>query len=120
MKILVVDDDLALRRLWTEVFSEAGHETLNAADAGTARELIMTHRFDVIVLDLHLGNESGLSVALLANYYNPDCNVIMITGSALFPKGELFEMVPSLSTVLRKPVAIDELLAVTEHRALAL
>jgi DNA-binding NtrC family response regulator len=118
VRVLVVEDDAVLRDLWTEVFADAGHDVTGVESVGAARARLLARRYDVAVLDLHLGSESGLSVATLAAYTNPDCKVIMITGSALFANGELFEMAPAVSTVLRKPVAIDELLAVSEHRAL--
>ena len=119
MRVLVVEDDAVLRHLWSEVFTEAGHDVTGVESVGEARVRLLSGRYDVALLDLHLGSESGLSVAMLATYANPDCKVIMITGSSLFANGELFEMAPSVATVLRKPVSIDELLAVSEHRALS-
>jgi DNA-binding NtrC family response regulator len=119
LKVLVVEDDASLRRLWEEVLSGAGHMVTTSADAASAREALLARPYDVVVLDLNLGDDRGLSVALLATYYNPECKVVMITGSSLFAKGEIFEIAPSVSTVLRKPVAIEELLAVSEHGAVA-
>ena len=51
----------------------------------------------------------------LASYANPNCRIIITTGSALFTQGELFAMSPGVAAVLRKPVHIAELLAVAEH-----
>jgi DNA-binding response OmpR family regulator len=115
VRILVVEDDAALRELWVEVFREAGHDVAGVQSVGEARTCLLAARYDVAILDLHLGSESGLSIAMLAAYANPNCRVIVITGSSLFANGELFDLAPSVSTVLRKPVAIDELLAVSEH-----
>ncbi len=119
MRVLVVEDDAVLRDLWIEVFTGAGHEAAGVDSVGEARTRLLARRYDVAVLDLHLGSESGLSVAMFAAYANPDCKVIMITGSSLFANGELFDMAPTVSNVLRKPVSNDELLAVSEHRALS-
>ena len=117
MRVLVVEDDTVLRDLWVEVFEQAGHSVFAAANAIAAREHLLTNGCDVVILDLHLGDESGLSVSTLATYVNPECRVVIITGSNLFANGELFEMDPSVTTVLRKPVPIDELLAVSEYCA---
>lgn len=116
MKVLVVEDDDILRSLWVEVFGNAGHDVFEASDAAGARTCLHTHSVDVAVLDLNLGEESGLSVATLAAYVNPDCKVVVITGSHLFANGELFEIAPSVASVLRKPVGVEELLAVSEHQ----
>ena len=115
MRVLVVEDDTLLRELWIEVFGSAGHDVAGAATVADARVRLLSRSWDVVVLDLHLGSESGLAVAMLATYGNPDCRVIMITGSTLFARGEIFAMAPTVSTVLRKPVPVDELLAVSEH-----
>ena len=48
-----------------------------------------------MILDLYLGDDTGLSVATLAAYANPDCKIVITTGSTLFPQGELFAMAPS-------------------------
>ena len=115
MKVLVAEDDRQLLGLWLEVFSDAGHEVQGAMTAREARTALLTGEFDVAILDLWLGVDSGLSIATMASYANPDCKIILITGSNLFARGELFELAPSIGTVLRKPVPIAELLAVSEH-----
>ncbi len=115
LRVLVVEDDDNLRALWGEVFAQAGHDCDEIGDAATARAQLLREAYDAIVLDLYLGDESGLSVATLATYANPDCRVIVITGSALFPRGELFGISPAVASVLRKPVDIGELLAVSEY-----
>ena len=115
MRVRVVEDDPLLRELWIEVFGSAGHDAAGAATAADARIRLLSRSWDVVVLDLHLGSESGLAVAALATFGNPDCRVIGITGSTLFARGEIFEMAPTVSTVLRRPVPIDELLAVSEQ-----
>ncbi|WP_208347792.1 response regulator [Pseudaestuariivita rosea] len=115
MKVLVVEDDAALSHLWCEVFEGAQHVCFEAASPEDARKTLMTTSFDLVVLDLYLGSDTGLSVATLATYKNPNCKVIVVTGSTVFPRGELFDMDPAIASVLRKPVDISELLAVGEH-----
>jgi DNA-binding NtrC family response regulator len=117
VRVLVVEDDAVLRELWIEVFTGAGHEVVGVSNVADARVRLLARSWDVVVLDLHLGSESGLSLALLATYSNPEARVIMITGSSLFARGEIFAMAPAVATVLRKPVPIEELLAVSEHLA---
>lgn len=119
MKVLVVEDDANLETLLVSVFEEAGHEVTGVTDAKKARNILLTSQFDVVVLDLHLGDESGLSIATLSTYTNPNCRIVMITGSSLFANGELFELAPTITSILRKPVHIDELLAVSEHCVMA-
>lgn len=117
MRVLVVEDDERLRDLWVLAIEGAGASAEAVSSATSARKLLLTEAFDLVLLDLNLGQESGLSVSTLAGYVNPDCRIVVVTGSQLFPNGELFSMDPSIVTVLRKPVDLRELTAVCEHQA---
>lgn len=61
--ILVVDDDARLRRLLAKYLSEHGFLVATAEDAGDARGKLGSFAFDLIVLDLMMPGESGLSFA---------------------------------------------------------
>ena len=117
MDVLVVEDSGALVDLWRVTLEGAGHSVVSAAGPSEARTVLLSSAMDAVLLDLNLGTESGLSVATMATYQNPDCKVIVVTGSQLFPRGELFAMDSSIVSVLRKPVAPRDLLAMIEHHA---
>jgi two-component system phosphate regulon response regulator OmpR len=61
--ILVVDDDTRLRRLLEKFLSENGFLVVTASDAQDARRKLEGLVFDLIVLDLMMPGESGLSFA---------------------------------------------------------
>ncbi len=61
--VLVVDDDDRLRRLLRKYLADNGFMVAVAADAKDARGKLATLEFDVIVLDLMMPGESGLSFA---------------------------------------------------------
>lgn len=115
MDVLIVEDDAALGRLWSLAAQKAGHAAVHVTNAASARLSIRNRPADVILLDLNLGGESGLSIATLATYANPRCRIVVVTGSKLFPHGELFGMDSSIAAVLRKPVELPDMLAVLEH-----
>ncbi len=115
MKVLVVEDDARLRQYMLEVFDQAGHTPHGAFNIAGAHALLERHRFDVLVIDVFLGPDSGLALAALAELRSPGCRVVMITGSSLFAHGELFDIVPGVTHLLRKPVMPNEFLAVVEH-----
>lgn len=117
MRALVVEDDHVLRDLWCEVITQAGHEATPIAGAEAARKVLLTDAFDVVLLDLCLGTDTGLSVAAIATYCNADCRVVIVTGSNLFVRGELFDMAPNIAAVLRKPVRLQDMLAVVEYES---
>lgn len=115
MRILIVEDDTLLGRLWTLALRKGGHDAVHVGSASAARKSLMVRPADMIVLDLNLGSEGGLTLATLAGYVNPHCRVIVVTGTQLFPRGELFSINHSIAAVMRKPVDLREMLAMVEH-----
>jgi DNA-binding response OmpR family regulator len=60
--ILVVDDDVALRELVTEYLSASGYEVDGVGDGNAFRARIAQRMPDLVVLDLMLPGEDGLSL----------------------------------------------------------
>jgi two-component system phosphate regulon response regulator OmpR len=60
--ILVVDDDDRLRDLLKRYLTREGHDITVARDAACARRLLDTMAFDLIVLDVMMPGEDGLSL----------------------------------------------------------
>lgn len=61
-KILVVDDDLRLRQKLQDYLSEQNFDVKVAGDAPQMDKLLQRHPFDLVVLDLMLPGEDGLSI----------------------------------------------------------
>lgn len=60
--ILVVDDDREIRSLVAQFLKKHGYRVSDAADGRAMMELLEAGRFDLIVLDLMLPGEDGLSL----------------------------------------------------------
>jgi len=60
--ILVVDDDDRLRDLLKRYLTREGHDVTTARDAASARRFLETMAFDLIVLDVMMPGEDGLSL----------------------------------------------------------
>ncbi|UCF06705.1 MAG: response regulator [bacterium] len=59
-KILIVDDEVNVRRLYGEELRQEGYETVAAATIAEALEAVETENPDLIVLDIKLEDESGI------------------------------------------------------------
>src|SRR5690606_31860667 len=79
-RVLVVDDDAAVREMLTEYLASHGYE-VGSADSGQAmRAEIERSPPDVILLDVQLPGEDGLTLArYLRERY--DVGIIMVTGA---------------------------------------
>jgi two-component system phosphate regulon response regulator OmpR len=62
-RLLVVDDDAELRELATAYLSQQGYDVKSVADAVGMDACLATEHFDLLILDLMLPGEDGLSIA---------------------------------------------------------
>lgn len=113
--ILLLEDDSALQFVMREALSGEGHVVHVASDNDSAMKVLRRTTPDVLLLDLMIGGGLSTDVANYAVYSAPHSAVIFMTGSGLFPNGELFRMTRNARWVLRKPVDIDELNTMISH-----
>jgi cyclic di-GMP phosphodiesterase len=78
-EILVVDDDVAIRELLRHMLGDEGHKVTVAEDAPSARALILRESFDIVLCDIQMPGESGLSLAAHVAAEYPETATVMIT-----------------------------------------
>jgi two-component system phosphate regulon response regulator OmpR len=109
-RILVVDDDLRLRDLLERYLAEQGFAAQSAPDAPAMDRLLAKERFDLVILDLMLPGEDGLSICRRLRAARSDLPIIMLTA-----KGDEVDRIVGLEMgaddYLPKPFSPRELLA---------
>ncbi len=78
-KILVVDDDVRLRELLQRYLTEQGFNVKVVADAKEMDSVLASHEIDLLVLDLMLPGEDGLSICRRIRGSNMVIPIIMLT-----------------------------------------
>jgi two-component system phosphate regulon response regulator OmpR len=78
-KILVVDDDVRLRELLNRYLSEQGFSVRAVADSTDMNRQLARERYDLMVLDLMLPGEDGLSICRRLRGGNENMPIIMLT-----------------------------------------
>ena len=61
MDVLIIDDEQSIRKTTSLIIETEGHYTEGAADTMSAEARLNEENFDLILLDLHIGEENGLS-----------------------------------------------------------
>jgi signal transduction histidine kinase len=77
--VLVVDDDVDFAESLSDLLSTHGYEALIASSTAGAIEILMRHDIPVAMLDIHLGQSSGIEVLSRLKAEWPDLIVIMMT-----------------------------------------
>ena len=109
-KILVVDDDVRLRRLLERYLVEQGYQVRTAADSEQMDRLMARENFHLMVLDLMLPGEDGLSICSRLRRQENNIPIVMLTA-----KGDEVDRIIGLELgaddYLPKPFNPRELLA---------
>lgn len=109
-KILVVDDDIRLRDLLRRYLTEQGFQVVTAENTIAMNKLWLRERYDLLVLDLMLPGEDGLSICRRLRGAGDETPIIMLTA-----KGEDIDRIIGLEMgaddYLPKPFNPRELVA---------
>ncbi len=79
MKILIVDDDINIQRLYKEELESEGYQTVIAGNGAQALELFEKETPDIVTLDILMPDSDGISVLRSMKEKNPDIPIIMST-----------------------------------------
>jgi len=79
MKILVVDDDLHIQRLYKEELEEEGYEVFIASNGQEAIDLFNREAPDIVTLDILLPDVDGIRLLRQMKEKNPKVPIIMST-----------------------------------------
>lgn len=106
--ILCVDDDDRLRDLLRRYLTREGHDVTTAKDAETARRMMATMSFDLVILDVMMPGEDGLSLLKSVREKKSDTPVILLTARSL-PAERIEGLKIGADDYLSKPFEPEEL-----------
>jgi DNA-binding response OmpR family regulator len=79
MKVLIIDDDIHIQRLYKEELEEEGYETIVAATGKDALELFEKENPDVVTLDILMPDMDGITLLRKMKEQRPKTPIIMST-----------------------------------------
>ena len=118
-KILVIEDDVFLRRIISRKLLKEGYSVIEAIDGEKGLKTVKEEKPDLITLDITMDKESGIGMyrKLKENAETADIPVVMITGiSPEFKKFiEKRKQVPPPDAYFEKPIDKDKLLQTVQE-----
>jgi DNA-binding NtrC family response regulator len=112
--ILVIDDELNLRRTLAFILQRAGYLVVTAADGLDALRCLVTGSFDLVFIDLRLPDVEGIRLADEIHKIYPQIPVIILTGHpTLETKTEATKQ--AIAAYLAKPIDPTQILAKVEE-----
>ena len=114
-RVLLVDDDVLQTYLTKTMLSER-YEVLTAANGYEAVKLIESQAFDVVLMDIHLGDEDldgfKLMQYMRGNCGNKNLDIIAFTGTA---EERAYYLSQGFDEVIEKPVLSNQVFNIIER-----
>ena len=85
-QILIVDDELNIRRILQMAFEKAGYDAVTAEDGRTALMELEKQRFDAVITDVTMPGMTGYELQKLINEAAPEIPVIIMTAFGTIPQ----------------------------------
>ena len=110
-RVLIVDDDPAIRESVGKVLKGAGYEVSTAADGEAAAVQFVPEQIDLVLLDLNLQSQSGWDVFERMTTQHPSVPIIIITG---MPNQYQTALGAGVGALMEKPIEVPALLKTME------
>ncbi|NOI67355.1 response regulator transcription factor [Vibrio sp. 99-8-1] len=110
LSLLLVEDDIDLARAIIDYFELEGIQCDHAANGVAGLNLIETHPYDAVILDLNLPKMNGLKVCESLRTKGIDVSVLMLTARDTLDD-KLVGFSNGADDYLVKPFAMEELIA---------
>ncbi|MEX0582118.1 MAG: response regulator [Sneathiella sp.] len=108
-RILVAEDEAALREFISRALTHHGHEVVAVADGGEALfRLQNSAPFDLLLTDIVMPVMDGIALALKVTKEFPDIRVLMMTGYAA-ERQRAYNLEMLIHDVIAKPFTLDEI-----------
>jgi len=107
-KVLVIDDQVGIRALLSEVFTVLGFEVIEAGNGNEGLDVMEKCKPDIILLDMKMPGLSGIETLRLIRARNHHIPIILVTAyqeNDMMSEAELL----GVSARLVKPFDIEEL-----------
>ena len=113
-RILIVDDEQAMRFFLSEAMTKLGYEVVAAEDSETALDLAAQEELDLAILDIRLPGLSGIEAISKMRQINP--NIVPIVMTAYGSRQLALEAIKAGAyDLFTKPFKIDELNVVIQR-----
>ena len=111
-RILIVDDNKSLCKWIRHILEENGYDTLEAYDGEQGAKLLQEFPADLLILDIFMPKQGGISTLIQARNDYPLMKMIVISGSGESTHVDFFQIAKELGAhrILRKPFTKEALL----------
>ncbi len=117
-RILIAEDDEAIRKFMARALERAGHEVMAVGDGASALQVIRKNTLDLLVADIVMPELDGVALSRKAMAIDENLRVIFITGFSAVAMN-IRQTESGKTKVLSKPFHLKDLVAAIERELAA-
>ena len=116
LKVLVVDDEVALAETMAEALERSGYDVIVAHSGAEGLKILERQEPSIILTDLKMEGMDGLTLLKKAKQELPDAEVVVVTGHGDV-KTAVEAMRAGAANYVQKPVGLEELRTMVDKAA---
>ncbi len=113
-RILVAEDDGAVREFVVRALERQGHEVTSVADGSQALTELSLNRYDLLLTDIVMPGMDGIALSLKAAKICPEMQIVMMSGYAA-ERQRAHNLDALIRQVVAKPFTLKEIAAVVRE-----
>lgn len=113
-KILVAEDDAAVREFVYRALKQRGHEVTAVTDGLSALQALGKDSYELLLTDIRMPGLDGVTLALKVAKDHPDVTIMMMTGYAT-EEQRAHNLDRLIHRVVSKPFTLDEICQATDE-----
>jgi len=116
-KILLIDDDLLVRRSLSRILQSAGYEVATATNGNSGLAIFRSEHPDIVITDIIMPDQDGIGTILQIRQENPAVKIVAISGGGRHLGTDMLNAARKLGAdeILAKPFDAEELLQAIGH-----
>lgn len=108
-RIMIAEDEVAVRTLLTRALTQDGHDVDSAPDGAAALEKLSGARpFDLLLTDIQMPTMDGIALALAVSRDQPKLKIVLMTGYT-DQRERAFGLKTLIHDIVQKPFSIAEI-----------
>ncbi len=113
-RILVAEDDGAVREFVARALERQGHEVTSVADGSAALAELGAGRYDLLLTDIVMPGLDGIALSLKVAKTHPDLPIVLMSGYAA-ERQRAYNLDTLIRRVVAKPFTLKEIAAVVRE-----
>jgi CheY-like chemotaxis protein len=112
MRVLLIDDELMVRKIVRKMLERVGHEVVDVENGRMGLDRLERAPFDLIVTDIIMPDVEGIEVLMTVRERHPSIAVVAMSGGGRMGNVDFLEVARKLgaAATLEKPFTQDALL----------